>query len=60
MIPVDTELTEEQFNGIHAIIKERQKELKKLRYGDISMSIWLMEQLEHIKKIRDYNAPRFA
>lgn len=59
MVPVETELTAEQFEDIDNVIKERTEELKKLGRKDIEMSLWLMEQLNHIKKIREFNAPRF-
>ena len=59
MIPVETEITEEQFNDIDNVIEHRKCELRKLGRGDIELSIWLMEQLNHIKLIKEFNAPRF-
>ena len=60
MIPVETEITEEQFRGIDDIIEERTKELDKIGRRDIEWSLWLQEQLNHIKLIKEFNAPRFA
>jgi hypothetical protein len=60
MIPIETKITKEQWLGLPEIIAIRQRELSKLRYGDAEMALWLMEQLEHIIKLRDYNEPRFA
>ena len=42
MIPVETELTEEQFNGLAEVIEIRTEELKELgrkRYRMVSMAL---------------------
>jgi len=56
MIPWNSELSDENFKILSEIvIPQRRKELRKLKRGDVEESLWLMDQFEHIKKLRFYN-----
>jgi hypothetical protein len=56
MIPIESMLTDEQLKSVkERSIPDRQKDLKKCRYGDIEMSLWLMGEIQHLKLMVVYN-----
>jgi len=56
LIPTNTKLKPENLDMlIKSAIPRREKELKKVRYGNPDMALWLMSELEHLRKLRDNN-----
>ena len=56
LIPTNTKLTDDQMKMLQELaIPEREKELKKLRRGDIESSLFLMDELFHLRELRDNN-----
>ena len=56
LIPTNTKLTDEQLKMVQEVaIPERKKELGKLRQGDIEASLFLMDELYHLRELRDNN-----
>ena len=56
LIPTTTKLTDQQLKTLSDIvIPNRIEELKKLRFGDAEYALWLMDELEHLKELRDNN-----
>jgi hypothetical protein len=51
----DTVLEKVHLDALVGMIKRKEKELSKCRYGEIGESLWLMEELEHLRKWRDFN-----
>jgi len=56
MIPADTLITDKQFKTLKELsIPSRAKKLGKCKIGDIESTIWLMQELEHLRKLEKYN-----
>ena len=53
-IPIEIKLLPYQVEGLKKTIEEKTKELKKCRRGDWGLSLWLMEELEYLRKMLDY------
>ena len=58
-IPIDTELTKDQFMQLKGIIESKQKKLSKLKQWDTELSLWYMEQIEYLNLLYHFNVPRF-
>lgn len=56
MIRADTVLTSEQRSLLNQAIKRRRAKLRRLGFGAIEQSLWLMEELEHLEELRRFNA----
>ena len=56
LIPINTELTKEEYNILLDIIKRSIQDLRDLPNGYIELSIWGMQRLEHLKALRDNNS----
>jgi hypothetical protein len=58
-IPINTELSKEHFVKLKGTIEYKQKQLAKLKQGDIELSLWYMEQIEYLKQLYQFNIPSF-
>lgn len=44
-------LTKKQIESIELLLETKRKRLKKLRYGQVEESLFLMEQIEHLRNL---------
>lgn len=56
MIPSTTTLNEDQYKVlVEYSIPSREERLAKLKVGDIEESLWLMDELSHLREMKEYN-----
>lgn len=55
MIPINTKLPLDKIPLIKESLAWREDALKKLKYGDVEESLFLMMEIEHIKKLLKFN-----
>ena len=58
LIPVDSVLSPDQMPMLQAAIDRRIKQMKKLKYGQVDESLWLMEELEHLILLQKNNTKK--
>lgn len=56
MIPFTTFLPDDKFQQLPIIIKNRTRELKKMDGSNPELSLWLMDELDHIRRLYEFNA----
>ena len=58
-IPIDTAITQEQWDALNDIIEAKRVELRKVPFNDPESSLWVMEQLEYFREMKRYHAHRY-
>lgn len=55
--PVNAKICHRDWSLTCWLIKKKTKELRKIKRGYFDESLWLMEQLEHLKALKQNNLP---
>jgi len=57
MIPINSNITREQWESLDESIAWRKKSARK---GDLESSLFLMEEIEHLSGMKEYHRERFT
>lgn len=55
LIPWNTKLDADKIPSLKEAISDRETKLRKLKYGDVAESLFLMDELFHLRKLLEFN-----
>lgn len=60
-VPIDHRLDDKQWEVLPTVIKDKQEKLNSLgrSMDDLSLSLWLMEQIAYLKDLLNYNVENY-
>jgi hypothetical protein len=58
-ISADTKLNGEQMAILLLHIKRKEDKLRRIPRGEFELILWEMDQLEHVRNLRDFNLKEF-
>jgi hypothetical protein len=57
MSPINTKLDPFRWSILIRVLNDKERRLAMSRFGQVDLQIWLMEQVEHLRKLKQFNLP---